>query len=77
MTNEDLVQCFEPIEFKISEKEFKTQFISNFLSTWVANNYDDACRRNDHGMLNTPPVEDADFLANKAWEHWIEIMGEQ
>lgn len=55
-------------EVESEEKKFKDQFIVTFLSTWVANNYDDACIHSKHEMLNRPPVEDAEFLADKAWE---------
>ena len=51
----------------MTKKEFKDQFIVNFLSTWCAINYDDCCMRGQHDRLENPPVEDADWLADKAW----------
>ena len=55
---------------------FKDQFIDQFetwLATWSANNYENACMTGNHQKLHTPPVEDAYFLAEKSWEHLLEI----
>lgn len=50
------------------EIEFKKKFVIDFLATWVANNYNDACQRGDHKRLENPPVEDAKELADSAWK---------
>jgi len=55
------------------EQEFKANFVTTFLATWCANNYDDACMMGEHERLNTPPVEDAEFLAAEAWKHYKEL----
>lgn len=52
----------------MDEKAFKTHFIATFLAAWVASNYEESCIRGQHERLNHPPAEDAEFLANKAWE---------
>ncbi len=57
----------------VSEQEFKTQFIIKFLASWCANNYQTACSSGNHEWLEKPPVEDADFLAKKAWDHWNSV----
>lgn len=57
-----------------SEKLFKAQFISSFLATWCANNYEDAISSGNHEILHRPPVEDAEFLADKAWDHYQDMM---
>lgn len=54
----------------MNEETFKTVFITNFISTWCANNYDDACSRGKHEILENPPIEDAIYLADKAWEKY-------
>ena len=57
------------------EKEFKTQYIATFLATWTAVHYDDACMRSQHEMLREPPIEDAEHLADCAWQRGKEILG--
>jgi len=52
----------------MKRNEFIEQFTTTFLATWCVNNYDDACRRSDHKRLEHPPVEDAEYLANCAWD---------
>jgi hypothetical protein len=56
----------------MDEKSFKANFITTFLATWVANNYDECCMRGQHERLSDPPVEDAEFLANEAWNRYNE-----
>jgi len=49
------------------ELKFKQQFAIQFLASWTAVHYNDYCAR---GLELAPPVEDAEFLADQAWEHW-------
>ena len=56
----------------MDEEEFKDLFVVQFLASWAANNYDDACRRGEHKKLERMPVEDAEYLADKAWERYEE-----
>lgn len=58
----------------LTQQQFIDQFIVHFLATWCANEYDDACMNGEHERLNKPPVEDAKFLAEKAWKHYQEIF---
>ena len=51
----------------MDEKTFKENFISTFLATWTANNFNDYCMRGKQEDLENPPVEDAIYLADKAW----------
>ena len=57
------------------EKLFKSQFIATFLASWCANNYEAACDSDNHEALYTPPVEDAEFLADQAWAHYMKVLG--
>lgn len=52
----------------MTEENFKNQFICQFLATWCATHYDEYCSHGLHDRLENPPVEDAEFLAQKAWE---------
>jgi hypothetical protein len=51
----------------MDEKEFKSTFIATFLASWCATNYSDYCINGKQEALSRPPVEDAVFLADKAW----------
>jgi hypothetical protein len=59
----------------MSREQFIEQYVITFLATWTANNYSEACMSGNHQRLREPPVEDAYFLAEKAWEHKNEIIG--
>lgn len=56
------------------ERDFKRQFVLNFLASYEVENYQDNCHR---GWLKDRkmPVEDAAFLAKQAWRDWVEIIG--
>ena len=56
------------------EREFKRQFAVQFLASWVATHYTEYCARGMQETLETPPVEDAEYLAQKAWEQWCSII---
>ena len=62
---------FSAIGNSVNESDFKSNFISTFLATYCAVNYADFCARGLHKELEHPPVEDAVFLANTAWEEMI------
>lgn len=53
---------------KLTKQQFVDQFVCNFLAVWCANNYADMCALGKHEVLENPPVEDAKFLAEAAWE---------
>lgn len=55
------------------DQKFKMNFVSTFLATWCANEYTNVCMRGEQVRLNTPPVEDAEFLAEQAWAHYCGI----
>jgi hypothetical protein len=57
----------KPLAANISEGQFKSQFTMTFLATWAATQYDHACASGQQERLETPPVEDAVFLADAAW----------
>ena len=56
------------------EREFKRQFAVQFLASWAAVHYTEYCARGMQETLATPPVEDAEYLAQKAWEQWCSIL---
>lgn len=47
---------------------FVGDFVTAFLATWCANNYDEICMRGQHDRFDRMPVEDAFHLAEKAWK---------
>ena len=62
--------------FQLTDEEaFKRSFAVHFLATYVAINYDKWCSEGSQELLAQPPVEDADFLAEKAWKHWQKTLG--
>ena len=54
---------------KMNKKEFIEQFTTTWLATWSATNWADYCIKDMHEKLMKPPVEEAFFLANEAWNH--------
>ena len=57
------------------EQRFKQAYAVQFLASFVAKNYTEACMMGQHERLRKPPVEDAHHLAEEAWNHWVEIIG--
>jgi hypothetical protein len=56
------------------ERAFKQQFVTQFLASWTAVHYTEYCQRGEQDVLEHPPVEDAAYLAQKAWEEWCVMM---
>ncbi len=56
------------------ELAFRRQFVTQFLASYCASNFNDYCARGMQDLLETPPVEDADYLSLSAWQHWCETM---
>lgn len=56
----------------MNEESFKAQFISSFLATWCANKYEECCNADTREILSQPPVKDAEFLANAAWDEYVD-----
>lgn len=54
--------------------QFKTAFISQFLASYVAVHFDNRCSRGLQETLERPPVEDAEYLAEKVWEHYCKTI---
>ena len=69
-----MARTFKPFE-PHHESEFKRNFITQFLAAKEAINYQDNCYKGWKG--HKLGVEDAEFLANKAWEEWVETIGFQ
>lgn len=60
----------------IDEKAFKTAYIANFLSSYMAINYDNDCMNGHPGRrYENQPVEDAVHLAGCAWNTLVETIG--
>lgn len=51
----------------MKEDEFIDNFMTTFLASWTANNFDLICARGEWERLENPPVEDAIYLAECAW----------
>jgi|AntAceMinimDraft_10_1070366.scaffolds.fasta_scaffold97303_4 hypothetical protein len=58
----------------ITKEKFIEQYAVNFISSWAASEYTNACMTGQHKRLNKPPIEDAYFLAEKSWEHRKEVL---
>lgn len=56
------------------KRDFKRQFVVQFLACYCASNFRDMCSSGRQSVLEKPPVEDAEFLAETAWRHWNDIM---
>lgn len=53
----------------MNEQQFKAAYITNFLSSYMAGRYDDDCMNGHPNQpYNHQPIEDAKFLADKAWK---------
>lgn len=52
------------------ELHFKRQFAIQFLASWSATHFTEYCARGMQEELAMPPVEDAKYLAQTAWDHW-------
>ena len=60
----------------MTDKEtFTLRFEASFLAAWCAVNYSDFCIRGLQKSLEDPPVADARYLAEKAWEKREKIIG--
>ncbi len=59
----------------MDKETFINNYVTTFLATWTANEYPMACMTGTHKKLHEPPVEDAYFLAEKAYEHIQKIKG--
>jgi hypothetical protein len=58
---------------KLDQDEFITQYVTVFLASWTANEYNMACMRGEQKRLNNPPVDDAIYLARAAWGRLMEL----
>jgi hypothetical protein len=56
------------------ELAFRRQFVTQFLASYCAANFNDFCSSQRHHLLEKPPVEDAEYLSGTAWEHWCQTM---
>lgn len=53
----------------MNEAQFKAAYISQFLASYMAGRYERDCQEGHIGKpYDHQPIEDASFLANKAWE---------
>lgn len=53
------------------EEKFKKDFVTQFMASWAASNYDDYCSKGLWSELCRPPIADAEFLADRAWNHMV------
>jgi len=55
---------------------FITRFIASFLAAWCVKEYEDVCMSgNFEKMTKSQPVEDAEYLAECAWQQCKEHLG--
>jgi len=55
---------------------FITRFIASFLAAWCVKEYEDVCMSgNFEKMTKSQPVEDAEHLAECAWQQCKEHLG--
>jgi hypothetical protein len=60
----------------LREADFKTQYIATFLASYSAWRYERDCQEGHPGQhYANQPVEDANHLANKAWDSIKEELG--
>lgn len=56
-------------KLSMNEDQFKAAYIAQFLACYMAGRYDRDCQEGHVGQpYNHQPIEDASFLADKAWE---------
>ena len=60
---------------KSDERAFKQKFAIQFMAAYVASRNDYCCIHGLHDELRNPPVEDAQHLAECAWDKWVEHVG--
>ncbi len=62
---------------RMTEAQFKAHYIVIFVATLTAKEYDDCCSRGEHDKLSEHHMmEDAIFLADKAWEKYLKTRAE-
>lgn len=59
----------------MNEEQFKMNFVSTFLASWCANNYEEFIRWDHYCNLKRSPVNDAVDLANHAWADYAVKTG--
>ncbi len=57
------------------ELAFKQAYAIQFMAAYTASKYDEYNGGSKHYELNHPPVEDAYWLADYAWDEWKKILG--
>ena len=56
------------------EDQFKDMYVAAFMAAYKANEYVERCVNGQYDALNSHAiVEDAEFLADKAWEAMKEL----
>ena len=57
----------------MNKKQFKAHYVATFLASYMASRYDSDCQNgHPNEPYNHQPVEDAIFLADKAWEQYYD-----
>lgn len=54
------------------KEHFIAQYVINFMASWSASRYDDACLSGNQESLEQQPIEDAIYLAEIAWTKYQE-----
>lgn len=74
MANTKKSEAAGSLFYAADKRDFKRQFVVQFLACYCASNFRDMCSSGRQSTLEKPPVEDAEFLAEAAWRHWNDIM---
>lgn len=67
--NDRIFKCYD---VKVERAKFIEAYIVNFLSTYAATNYSDISSRGEWKTFKHP-IEDAQHLAEQAWQEFIEL----
>lgn len=59
----------------MSRHEFVRAFVASFCASWCANNYNEFCTNGQQEKLSNPPLEDAVFMAEAAYDKWYDLSG--
>ncbi len=57
------------------ELVFKQTYAIQFIAAYTACRYDNCVTYNQLQTLNQPPVDDAYWLADAAWDEWVSRHG--
>ena len=60
---------------KSDEAAFKKQYVIQFMATYQAVTYQNNCAKGWANHSQVMPIEDAETLANEAWDQLVKTIG--